>query len=157
MLLALGDILQIHMRPLLAMLHSCVPRDTLVLEELTAQIASDIASQESSLPAHCDVLATLQKLPAMCLTRSKISGAVIAIRRGELGYHLVDTNLTPEEFNARYSISAEQVQAMENGALHGWEVPAADPDIIKALRSTHTNTETRAPSGSNPDRGKGTC
>lgn len=99
------------------------------------------------LPARCDVLTTLQKLPEMCLTRSKTTGAVIAIRRGELGYYLAQAKLTPEEFNARHGISAEQVEAMENGSLWGWEVPGADPDIIRSMRASADHCHRRAATG----------
>ena len=131
MLLAISEILQIHMRPLLVSLRSHKPRGTLALEELMRDQGK--STKGSGLPpARCDVLATLQKLPPLCLTRSKATRAVIAIRRGELGYYLVNPPLSPEEFNRRHGITPEQVAAMENGALHGWEVPEADPDIVRA-------------------------
>jgi len=129
-LLAMSEVLQIHMRPLLVSLRSHTPRGTLALEDLMRdQGKSRLAN---ALPARCDVLATLQKLPPLCLTRSKATRAVIAIRRGELGYYLVNPQLSPDEFNRRHGITPEQVAAMENGALHGWEVPEADPDIVRA-------------------------
>ena len=129
-MLAMGEVIQIHLRPLLVSLQSHRPRGTLALEDLMRD--QDASAQAALRPARCDVLATLQKLPPVCLTRSKVTRAVIAIRRGELGYYLVDARLSPEEFNRRHGITPEQVTAMENGSLHGWEVPEADPDIVRA-------------------------
>lgn len=146
-LLAIGEILQIHLRPLLATLRSRRPRQTLVLEDVMTDAKEVAENEEVPLPARCDVLTTLQKLPAMCLTRSKTTRAVIAIRRGELGYYLVQAKLTPEEFNARHGISAEQVEAMENGSRLGWEVPGADPDILRSMRATAAQCHRRAATG----------
>lgn len=127
------------MRPLLVSLRSREPRATLALEDLMNDQSE--STQANALPVRCDVLATLKKLPPVCLTRSKASGTVIAIRRGELGYYLVDTPLSPEEFNRRHGITPEQVAAMENGALHGWEIPEADPDIVRARRHPRVSDE----------------
>lgn len=130
MLLSMNEILQIDMRPLLVRLRSHKPRTTLAAEELLHN--HTLSTQSPVLPARRDVLATLQKLPPVCLTRTKATRAVIAIRRGELGYYLVDPPISPEEFNKLHDITPEQVAAMENGALFGWEVPEADPDIVRA-------------------------
>lgn len=135
MMLAMSEVLQIHMRPLLVSLRTHRPRGTLALEDLMTEQGTSM--QANALPERCDVLATLQKLPPVCLTRSKVSRAVIAIRRGELGYYLVEAQLSPEEFNQRHGITQEQVAAMENGAVHGWEVPEADPDIVRVLGLAH--------------------
>lgn len=130
MLLSMNEILQIDMRPLLVRLRSRMPRTTLAAEELLHNHTQ--STQSLVLPARRDVLATLQKLPPVCLTRTTATRAVIAIRRGELGYYLVDPPISPEEFNKLHGITPEQVAAMENGALFGWEVPEADPDIVRA-------------------------
>lgn len=127
------------MRPLLVSLRSREPRATLALADLMNDQSE--STQANALPVRCDVLETLKKLPPICLTRSKPSGTVIAIRRGELGYYIVDTQLSPEEFNRRHGITPEQVAAMENGALHGWEIPEADPDIVRARRHPHVCDE----------------
>lgn len=137
MMLAMSEVLQIHMRPLLVSLRTRRPRGTLALEDLMT--AHGTSTPENELPVRCDVLATLQKLPPVCLTRSKVSRAVIAIRRGELGYYLVDAQLSPEEFNRRLGITPEQVAAMENGAVDGWEVPEADPDIVRIRGLPHAS------------------
>lgn len=129
-MLSMNEILQVHMRPLLTRLRSQTSRATLTLVDLMSDRSA--SRDADGLPVRCDVLATLQKLPPVCLTRSRTTRAVIAIRRGELGCYLVDPAIAPEEFNKRHGITPEQVLAMENGSLYGWEVPEADPDIVRA-------------------------
>lgn len=135
MLLSTNEIFCIRLRGLLVVLRARARRQAVPLEDLMSNVRDTVTDGAVSLPTRCDVLTTLQKLPQMCLTRSKETGAVIAIRRGELGYYPIETHLTPEEFNARRGISAEQVEAMENGSVFGWEVPGADPDNVRALRA----------------------
>jgi hypothetical protein len=132
-LLSTNEILHSRLQGLLIALRARAQRAPVPLEEIMNE--SDRTLEEAiKLRTRCDVLTTLKKLPQMCLTRSKTTGAVIAIRRGEIGFYAIQTQLTPEEFNQRRGISPDQVEAMENGSLLGWEVPAADPDIVKRLR-----------------------
>lgn len=130
-----NEIFHIRLRGLLVALRARAQRQAVPLEKLMPNGHDTVTEGAVRLPTRCDVLTTLQKLPEMCLTRSKETGAVIAIRRGELGYYPIETHLTPEEFNDRRGISAEQVEAMENGSVFGWEVPNADPDNVRALRA----------------------
>lgn len=133
MLLSTNDILHSRLQGLLVALRARAQRREVPLEEIMKD-RDDMPEEALHLPTRCDVLTTLKKLPEMCLTRSKTTGAVIAIRRGEIGFYPIQTRLTPEEFNQHRGISPEQVEAMENGSLLGWDVPGADPDIVKRLR-----------------------
>lgn len=138
-LLSANEILYSRLRGLLVALRARAQRTEVTLEEI---MDSDGTLEDAlALPTRCDVLTTLKKLPEMCLTRSKTTGTVIAIRRGEIGFYPIQTRLTPEEFNQRRGISPDQVEAMENGSLLGWEVPAADPDIVKRLRERREAAE----------------
>lgn len=138
-LLSANEILYSRLRGLLVALRARAQRTEVTLEEI---MDSDGTLEDAlALPTRCDVLTTLKKLPEICLTRSKTTGTVIAIRRGEIGFYPIQTRLTPEEFNQRRGISPDQVEAMENGSLLGWEVPAADPDIVKRLRERREAAE----------------
>lgn len=132
-MLSTNEILYSRLRGLLVALRARAQRTEVTLEEIMKD-SGDTSEETLALPTRCDVLTTLKKLPEMCLTRSKTTGTVIAIRRGEIGFYPIQTRLTPEEFNQRRGINSDQVEAMENGSLYGWEVPAADPDIVKRLR-----------------------
>lgn len=76
-----------------------------------------------------DVLNTLQKLPPMCAGRHPSDGSAILIKRGVAGYWPARPDFDVDRFNARYNISAAQVEAMQIGSMFGWEVPGADPDM----------------------------
>jgi hypothetical protein len=124
----------VRLRGLLEALSARAHREPMPLDAFMAP-SSRRCDVDLQIPTRCDVLTTLKKLPEVCLTRSKLTGSVIAIRRGELGHYPIDTHVTPEDFNARRGITPDQVQAMENGSVFGWEIPGADPDIVRALRA----------------------
>lgn len=79
-----------------------------------------------------DVVATLLKLPEVCFTKNRVTGGVIGIRRGVMGYYPIVTGATPETLNGP-NVTKFQIEAMENGSMFGWEVPGADPEWLEAL------------------------
>jgi len=52
---------------------------------------------------------------------------VIAIKRGEAGYHPIYTRLTAAELNAAAGVTQGQAEAMHFGSMLGWGVPGANP------------------------------
>lgn len=58
----------------------------------------------------------------------------VAIKRGDNGCYPMQTMLTPKELNARAGVTEDQAQAMLDGSMFGWHVPAADVDAVKAER-----------------------
>jgi len=68
-------------------------------------------------------------LPPLCYARQPSTGATILIVRGEPGYHLVETSLTPEQLNTALAEppTDAHVQALLFGSMFGWHVPGADP------------------------------
>lgn len=104
-----------------------------VASALTAPVGArrPVNSSFAEIP---DVVPTLLKLPRMCLAYLPGTREVTAIRRGVSGYYPIRTRLTPEDYNERHGITADEVEAMQNGSAFGWEIPAADPDIVRALR-----------------------
>ena len=83
-----------------------------------------------------DVLATLQKLPAECLTVLRSNPKqLIGIHRGVPGYtplrECVSEAAAREmatRMNDERGVSDAQLKAMEAGSMFGWHVPGADPD-----------------------------
>lgn len=95
----------------------------------------------------------LRKLPKECWSVLPSSGALIKIRKGEDGYHPMGnlrTKTAKEVFgcdsndqladllNEKMGISKAQRMAMEIGSMSGWDVPGADPDVIKESFSDET-------------------
>lgn len=74
--------------------------------------------------------------------KDKLHGAsqVICVRRGEKGYYPIFTPLSAEELNADHGVSPAQREAMYNGSLFGWDVPAADPSNPLVIKSAAART-----------------
>ncbi|MGH7260155.1 MAG: hypothetical protein ACREI9_05670 [Nitrospiraceae bacterium] len=88
-----------------------------------------------------DVMKVLAKLPEVVYTTNRVTGKLIAIRRGVVGYYPVElsrevggglrVSATPDELNLPW-VTKAQIAAMESGSIFGWEIPAADPDNYDA-------------------------
>ncbi len=80
-------------------------------------------------------LAKEKGLPECCYGVLKYTGERIRIRYGEdmyesfpqYGGNAVANRAFADEQNAAAHLSVEQVAAMENGIIYGWDTPAADP------------------------------
>lgn len=70
---------------------------------------------------------------------------VLAIRRGEHGYHPVDTDRSAEELNRADNVTEAQVLAMLTGSLIGWDVPGARPWTWAETASTGLDRRARRP------------
>lgn len=76
-----------------------------------------------------------QNLPEFCYTVTS-TGLFVMLRRGKLGYYSVkveDTNASElralaDKLNRQFEITKAQESAMLNGAMFGWDTPAADPN-----------------------------
>ena len=74
-------------------------------------------------------------LPELCFSVLPSTGALICIKRGEIGYYPSDWSTDDpaqnQELanynNERLGVTQEQRLAMECGSMHGWGVPGADP------------------------------
>jgi len=90
---------------------------------------------------------TAPGLPPRCFTRHPFTGETIAIVRGETGYHPVVTILTPEQLNTALPEppTAEHIQAMINGSMFGWQVPAASPAHHVPITPDGNSSATMAP------------
>lgn len=65
-----------------------------------------------------------------------VGGApVIAVKRGEPGYHPIHTKLTADELNALEGVTPAQREAMLCGSMFGWHLKGADPEFHTALMS----------------------
>ncbi len=75
----------------------------------------------------------MSTLPPLCYARHPENGRTILIVRNEPGYHPVDTALAPEQLNSVLSEvpTVLQAEAMLAGCMFGWDVPAADPDLLR--------------------------
>lgn len=72
-------------------------------------------------------------------TWNKSEGAtpVIAVKRGEPGFHPIHTKLSADELNEAAGVTAAQREAMHMGSMMGWDVPGADPKSWTKLRPAH--------------------
>lgn len=71
------------------------------------------------------------RLPRVCAAHEFTRGQNILITRGEAGYTTLSDDFDIDRFNSQRKISAEQIAAMLNGSMFGWEVPGADPQGCK--------------------------
>lgn len=99
-------------------------------------------------------------LPPHCLSRHPETGRAVIIVRGRMGYAQYTGHESPESYNRRHQLTYEQIEAMEYGALLGFDAPLADPDEVRAVRQdlglpvgpiAHPNLAT-APAPSGADR-----
>lgn len=80
-------------------------------------------------------LAEHKGLPEYCYGVLKYTGERIIIRYGEDGYenfpqyggNMVENRAYANEQNEALKVTDEQVAAMENGVIFGWDTPAANP------------------------------
>ena len=74
-------------------------------------------------------------LPEMCFSTLQLSGELVCIKRGEIGYYPSEWSTDDKEQNVeladlnneKLGVTPAQRQAMEVGAMCGWGVPGADP------------------------------
>ena len=80
-------------------------------------------------------LAAEKDLPEYCYGVLKFTGERILIYYGmsefevfpQYGGNMAENRDYADEKNAELNLSVEQVAAMENGAIYGWNTPMADP------------------------------
>ena len=88
------------------------------------------------------ILANLAKLPEVAYVKNTGAGRicydteapVIAVKRGEYGYHPIHTTATADELNERRGVTPAMREAMLVGSMFGWHVPGADPDTYHDLK-----------------------
>lgn len=74
-------------------------------------------------------------LPEMCFSTLLVTGDLICIKRGEVGYFPSEWDTGDKEknveladqLNEQLGVDMWQRQAMEVGSMIGWDVPGADP------------------------------
>jgi len=76
----------------------------------------------------------LQGLPERCVSREPTTGRLVLITRGQSGFRYIAGNRSPEEYNRAMGLSYEQVEAMEYGALFGYDAELADPEKVREVR-----------------------
>ncbi len=76
----------------------------------------------------------LARLPERCISREPSSGRLVLLSRGQRGFRHIEGRLTPEDYNRSLGLSYEQVEAMEYGALCGFDSELADPEQVRRLR-----------------------
>lgn len=91
-------------------------------------------------------MASQSRLPPRCFAQLPSTGEIIAILRGEAGYHLVLTVQTVEQLNASLPEppTPEQIEAMLVGSIFGWHVPAARLSNAPVDRSAAGTAATEA-------------
>jgi len=67
------------------------------------------------------------RLPRVCAAYEFTYHRAILLYRGVAGYTGVASDFDVERFNKQRSITTEQVMAMLNGSMFGWETESADP------------------------------
>jgi hypothetical protein len=69
-------------------------------------------------------------LPDMCFVLVSSMACLVAIRKGESGFHSTDFPAEPailERYNKALKVTPQQREAMHAGSLFGWNCPAAIP------------------------------
>jgi hypothetical protein len=80
-------------------------------------------------------LAGKHNLPDFCYSISPSTDDIIIIKCGERGYYRCEYTTSDVEYNREYAkdanirlgVTKAQEEAMYNGSLFGWDVPAAKP------------------------------
>lgn len=60
---------------------------------------------------------------------------VVAIKRGQAGYHPVFTALTADDLNTAAGVTPAQREAMRIGSTLGWHVPGAHPAALAGFNT----------------------
>lgn len=76
----------------------------------------------------------LARLPERCVSRDPASGRLVLLSRGQSGFRYIDGTRSPEAYNRSLGLSYEQVEAMEYGALFGYDAELADPERVRQVR-----------------------
>ena len=74
------------------------------------------------------------KLPPRCVSRDPASGRLVLLRLDRPGSQPFEGNRSPEDYNRALGLSYEQVEAMEYGALFGFDADLADPQRVCQVR-----------------------
>jgi len=76
----------------------------------------------------------LAKLPPRCISRDPATGRLVVLVRGSRDFQLMSGDQAPEAYNGTLGLTYEQVEAMEYGAMFGFEAELADPDVVRRVR-----------------------
>ncbi len=76
----------------------------------------------------------LQGLPERCVSREPTTGRLVMITRGQTGFRHIAGGRSPDDYNRAMGLSYEQVEAMEYGALLGFDADLADPVRVREQR-----------------------
>lgn len=74
------------------------------------------------------------KLPPHCLSHHPETGRTVIIIRGRMGFAPYSGQESPDSYNHRHRFTYEMIEAMEYGALLGFDAPLADPDQVRSVR-----------------------
>lgn len=94
-------------------------------------------------------------LPGLCFSVNKTTGALICIKKGEMGYYPSDwSTKDPEEnkrladySNERLGITKAQRLAMESGSMFGWDNANADPTTYEQATAQNQDSPSLAMGG----------
>jgi hypothetical protein len=72
-----------------------------------------------------------KNLPEKSFYKLPTTGETILIKRGEKGYFPQEDLVSrdPDELNELFDVTKAQAEAMFAGSMHGWHVPAANPEM----------------------------
>ncbi len=74
------------------------------------------------------------QLPERCVSREPATGRLVMLYRGRQGFQYINAVQPPETYNRALGLSYEQVEAMEYGALFGFDAELADPQRVRSVR-----------------------
>lgn len=88
-------------------------------------------------------------LPGMCYAVLPSNGDLIIIQKNERGYHACDLSTADSAINCqiadtenqRRGITPVQAEAMLTGALFGWDIPAAKPQVQEQIQKKRQEPE----------------
>jgi hypothetical protein len=75
-----------------------------------------------------------QGLPTHCVSREPTTGRLVMLTRGVKGFRYLNGEREPEAYNRVLGLSYEQVEAMEYGALFGFDEALANPEAVRQVR-----------------------